>query len=181
MNGPELYRLGRRLIRLGVKAIPPGGFRELPSSVRMVLVDVIDHPETTITQIVERTGFPQSHVSSAVARLRDADVLRTAADPNDRRRTLVAPSPAHLKRVKEKNRDLEPIDSVVESALIDSESFSDENLREALAALDVLARLFDPPTVAPAPRPVDRGSQTTAKFPQPPNRRKLATSGKGAN
>jgi DNA-binding MarR family transcriptional regulator len=168
MNGPELYRLGRRLIRLGVKAIPPGGFRELPTSVRMVLVDVIEHPDTTITQIVERTGFPQSHVSSAVARLRDAGVLTTAADPNDRRRTLVAPSQEHMTRVKEKNRDLEPIDPLIESALIDASTFSDENLREALAALEVLARLFDPPGHAPSHRSTHQ-----------PSHRELAASTKG--
>jgi DNA-binding MarR family transcriptional regulator len=168
MNGPELYRLGRRLIRLGVKAIPPGGFRELPTSVRMVLVDVIEYPDTTISQIVERTGFPQSHVSSAVARLRDAGVLKTTADPADRRRTLVAPSQEHMARVKEKNRDLEPIDPLIESALIDAATFSDENLKEALAALEVLARLFDPPAVGPATRSAHQ-----------PNRRELATTAKG--
>ena len=153
MNGPELYRLGRRLIRIGVKAIPPGGFRELPTSVRMVLVDVIDHPETTITQIVERTGFPQSHVSSSVARLRDAGVFVTTVDPNDRRRTLVTLSREHMARVKEKSRDLEPIDSIIESALIDSATFTDDNLRDALAALETLARLLDPPTHAFATQP----------------------------
>ena len=176
MNGPELYRLGRRLIRLGVKAIPPGGFRELPTSVRMVLVDVIEHPETTISQIVDRTGFPQSHVSSAVARLRNAGVLQTTADPNDRRRTLVAPSQEHMARVKEKNRGLEPIDSLIESTLIDASTFSDENLREALAALEVLARLFDPPAVSSVHRSTHTPVHSSA---QQPSRRELAASAKG--
>ncbi len=174
MNGPELYRLGRRLIRLGVKAIPPGGFRELPTSVRMVLVDVLEHPETTISQIVERTGFPQSHVSSAVARLRDAGVLKTTADPNDRRRTLVAPSQEHMAKVKEKNRDLEPIDPLIESALIDASTFSDENLRAALAALEVLARLFDPPAVNAVHGSAHRSTHHQSS-------RELATSTKGTH
>lgn len=134
----------------------------------MVLVDVIEHPETTITRIVERTGFPQSHVSSAVARLRDAGVLVTTADPNDRRRTLVAPSKEHMARVKNKHRDLEPIDSLIERALIDASTFTDDNLREALAALEVLARLFDPPLTHPA-----RHSD------QQLSRRELPTSAKG--
>ena len=146
MNGVELYRLGRRLIRLGVKSIPASGFRELPTSVRMVLVDVLDHPGSTITQIVERTGFPQSHVSASVARLREGGVLVTTADPADRRRTLVAPSGEHLARVEAKRHEFEPIDSVIGGAMIDASTFTDEQLRDALSALDLLARLLDPPT-----------------------------------
>ena len=38
MNGPELFRLGRRLMKLGVRALPPSEFRDLPVSVRIVLV-----------------------------------------------------------------------------------------------------------------------------------------------
>src|SRR4051794_36990823 len=117
VNGVELFRLGRRLMKLGVLAIPPSGFRELPSSVRMVLVDVFDHPGSTIGQIVERTGFPQSHVSGAVARLRDDGVLTTTVDPLDRRRTLVAPSPEHLAKAEAARPDLPTIDAQLEAAL----------------------------------------------------------------
>jgi DNA-binding MarR family transcriptional regulator len=40
-------------------------------------------------KIVARTGFPQSHVSTAVGRLREAGAVDTVTDPADRRRTLV--------------------------------------------------------------------------------------------
>jgi DNA-binding MarR family transcriptional regulator len=91
VNGPELFRLGRRLMKVGVQATPNAGFRDLPKGVRIVLVDVHEHPDSTIGQIVERTGFPQSHVSAAVARLRESGALLTTTDPSDRRRTLVRP------------------------------------------------------------------------------------------
>ena len=143
MNGPEVFRLGRRLMKLAVQATPGPGFRDLPTSVRIVLVDVHEHPDTTIGQIVTRTGFPQSHVSAAVARLRDSGALVTAADPNDRRRTIVRPArgrrhvPAHSVR---------PIEPVIEAAL--AERFSDDHrahTAEVLAALEVLSRYLTPP------------------------------------
>lgn len=76
-------------MRLGIQATPHAGFSDLPTGLRIVLVDVYEHPDSTIGQIVERTGFPQSQVSDAVARLRETGVLVTATDPQDRRRTLV--------------------------------------------------------------------------------------------
>ena len=145
MNGAELFGLGRRLMKLGVQAIPPSGFREMPTSVRMVLVDVFEHPGSTIGQIVERTGFPQSHVSSAVARLRDGGVLETMVDPADRRRTLVAPSRTHRARVERAQREMEPVDDVIETALV--ERFGPEgvdHLAQATAALALLGHLLAP-------------------------------------
>ena len=144
MNSLELFRLSRRLLKLGVRSIPSPGFRELPTSVRMVLLDVLENPDTTISHIVERTGFPQSHVSSSVARLRDSGVLITAVDPVDRRRTLVAPSAAHLERVEITERELGPIDAVVEAALVEAGTFSPDHLKEAKLALESLARLLTP-------------------------------------
>lgn len=93
MNGFDLYILGRRLMRLGQEATPRAGIHRLPSSVQLVLVDVGDHPGTSISEVVARTGLPQSLVSAAVARLRDGGALLTETDPTDRRRTLVRPSP----------------------------------------------------------------------------------------
>jgi hypothetical protein len=52
VNGPDLFRLGRRLMKLGVLGMPSGGFRDLPISVRVVIIDVFDHPGSTIGQIV---------------------------------------------------------------------------------------------------------------------------------
>jgi DNA-binding MarR family transcriptional regulator len=66
--------------------------------VQLVLVDVGDHPGTSVSEVVTRTGLPQSLVSAAVARLREGGALLTETDPDDRRRTLVHPSPALASR-----------------------------------------------------------------------------------
>jgi DNA-binding MarR family transcriptional regulator len=153
VNGVELFRLGRRLMKLGVLAIPASGFRELPTSVRIVLVDVFEHPGATIGQIVERTGFPQSHVSAAVARLRDSGVLMTSVDPADRRRTLVAPSTEHLARAERGQEEMEPIDDLLEAALVERLGPDGaDQVAEATAALELLAGLLIParPAVAEA-------------------------------
>jgi predicted transcriptional regulator len=79
MNGLELFLLGRRLMKLGEDAIPPSGFQQLAVSVRSVLADALTDPGSSISDITERTGFPQSHVSVSVARLRDLGALVTDA------------------------------------------------------------------------------------------------------
>ena len=93
MNGFDLYVLGRRLMRLGREATPQAGIHRLPTSVQLVLVDVGDHPGTSVSEVATRTGLPQSLVSAAIARLREGGALVTGTDPDDRRRTLVRPSP----------------------------------------------------------------------------------------
>lgn len=94
MNGFELYLLGRRLMKVGEAAIPDvAGFHRLPPTVRSVVLDVMEHPDTSISEITERTGFPQSQVSWAVNRLREGGALAAEVDPGDRRRTLVRPAP----------------------------------------------------------------------------------------
>ncbi len=142
MNGFELLRLGRRLAKLGVQAFPPSGFKDLPSSVRMVLVDIIENPDSTIGQVVERTGFPQSHVSASVARLRDAGVLVTRADPEDKRRTLVAPSKEHLAKVRRIKHMMPSIDDTLHRALVELHGPAGaqhlEAAKSALATLDTL-------------------------------------------
>ncbi len=149
MNGADLFRLGKRLAKLGVLAFPPSGFRELSTSVRMVLVDVMENPNTTIGQVVERTGFPQSHVSSAVAKLRDAGVLVTTIDLSDKRRTLVAPSKDHLARIRRARRDMPLIDDQLRLALIEVHGPEGaEHLEAAKAALETLHQLLGQPAEA---------------------------------
>lgn len=149
MNGADLFRLGKRLAKLGVKAFPPSGFRELSTSVRMVLVDVTENPDTTIGQVVERTGFPQSHVSDAVAKLREAGVLVTTVDPADKRRTLVAPSKEHLARVRRAQRVMPTIDHELRQALIEIHGPDGaEHLEAAKAALETLHQLLGQPADA---------------------------------
>jgi DNA-binding MarR family transcriptional regulator len=133
MNGLELFLLGRKLMKLGEEAIPPSGFRQLPTSVRSVLIDVYEHPGSSISEITERTGFPHSHVSMSVARLRKASALITTSDPADRRRTLVAPNPEVLRRLPELAS--EPVDVVLTQATESS---------DVAEAVELLARRLAP-------------------------------------
>jgi hypothetical protein len=61
----------------------------VPSGLRLIVTDIAEHAGSSIGEIAARTGLPQSYVSTSVARLRDRKAVRTAADPGDRRRTLV--------------------------------------------------------------------------------------------
>ncbi|HEY3509889.1 MarR family transcriptional regulator [Kribbella sp. NPDC051137] len=97
MNGVELFLLGRVLMKIGEDALPepPGGAGRYAGSARTVLVvasDVAGHPESAVGEIAERTGLPQSQVSTAVARLKEAGAVVTTTDPADRRRALVSPA-----------------------------------------------------------------------------------------
>jgi DNA-binding MarR family transcriptional regulator len=146
VNGAELFRLGRRLIRLGVSALPPSYFSELPTSVRIVLLDVFENPRATIGQIAARTGFPQSHVSAAVARLREMGVLETEVDPVDRRRTLVEPSKAHIAEIRRAQAELDPVDSRIEAVLDERVGpGGSARLPEVMAALELLSSLLAGP------------------------------------
>ncbi len=136
-----MFRVGRRLMKLGLESMP--SFRDLPTGVRIVLVDVFEHPGTTIGRIAERTGFPQSQVSSAVARLRTAGVLNTEVDPRDRRRTLVAPSPGHRHLADRARRELRRVEDLVEISLVDRLGPDGADyVGPVIASLELLADLF---------------------------------------
>jgi DNA-binding MarR family transcriptional regulator len=139
-----LFLLGRQLMKLGEEAIPSTGYRQLPTSVRVVLADVFDHPDSSITDITTRTGFPQSHVSSAVVALRDRGALVTTIDPNDRRRTLVRPS---ARSVTTARRLTAPTDDTLTELLASRLGpESAERVAEVTAALELLASLLHPDT-----------------------------------
>jgi DNA-binding MarR family transcriptional regulator len=143
MNSIELYLLGRRLMKIAEESMPAGD-DDLPASVRSVLLDVVAHPNSSIGEIVERTGFPQSHVSASVARLRAiAAALETVPDPDDKRRTLVRPAPGTVRRAAQ--RVAGPIDTAVASAL----GTSDPRAARALIAdLESIAQRLTPRTLA---------------------------------
>lgn len=104
MNGVELFLLGRTLMKIGEDAMPTEGLPEYTTSVRSVLIvalDVFEHPGSSVTDITARTGFPQSHVSGAVTRLKEGGAIVTEPDPKDRRRTLISQSPEISTRVAE--------------------------------------------------------------------------------
>jgi DNA-binding MarR family transcriptional regulator len=137
MNAFDLFLLGRRLMKLGEDALPPSGYHRLPASARTVLTDVLTHPKTSIGEIVERTGFPQSLVSGAVSRLTTSGVFGTEADPSDRRRTLVIPVREVLQRAAE--HASAPVEDGLAAALkIDDP----DELSAVVSALEVLANVL---------------------------------------
>src|ERR1041384_3483076 len=96
VNGVELFLLGRTLMKLGEDSLPTDGLPPQSGSTRTVLValfDLMEHGESSVSEIVSRTGLPQSQVSTAVARLRDAERVTTAPDIVDRRRVLLPGGP----------------------------------------------------------------------------------------
>ncbi len=148
MNGLELFLLGRKLMKLGEEAIPPSGFHQVPTSVRSVLMDVYEHPGSSVSEITARTGFPQSHVSASVARLREAGALVTTTDPADRRPTLAAANPEVLRGLS--SLAWVPVDAVLARAIGTGDP---GQAAEAVAALELLARHLTPDAPARLPSP----------------------------
>jgi hypothetical protein len=89
MDALDLFQLGRRLTKLGEEAMRPFGGSPSRPGRRLVLIDALAFPDSSVGEIATRTGLPQSYVSGMVAKLRDLGILETRADPADRRRTLV--------------------------------------------------------------------------------------------
>ncbi|MET9699601.1 helix-turn-helix domain-containing protein [Streptomyces sp. NPDC006529] len=148
MNGVELFLLGRILMKIGEGAMPEpeGGELGHGGSVRSVLIvasDVSAHPDSAVGEIAARTGLPQSQVSTAVARLKEAGAVTTAPDPADRRRLLVRQAPQASARVAAVRSTT--IEDALAAALEDP---APEQLREVADALDVLARHLSPRTPA---------------------------------
>jgi MarR family len=138
MNAVELYLLGRRLMKIAEEALPKPATGGAPTSVRMILIDIGEHPNSSVGEIASRTGFPQSHVSASVARLRELGALSTSIDPSDRRRTLTRVAPGIGPRSK---RAAVPVDSVLAAALGSSDPTAVE---EVTGALDGLAARLMP-------------------------------------
>jgi DNA-binding MarR family transcriptional regulator len=137
VNGLELFRLGRALMKIGEQAIATAGYQPLPTSVRLIVADVFEHPDSAVGEIAERTGFPQSHVSASVARLRDAGAFVTVADPADRRRTLVRTSANVRRRAAQAQRSPGPINGPLGAALGTPDARA---VGKVIAMLEALAR-----------------------------------------
>ncbi|MBT2454837.1 MarR family transcriptional regulator [Streptomyces sp. ISL-86] len=130
-------------MKLGEEALPepPGGSGQYAGGTRSVVIvagDIAAHPDTTVGETAQRTGLPQSQVSGAVARLREAGSVQTAPDPADRRRTLVRQSPTVSPRVAAvRAAGSSKVEAALAKALGDTES---AHLPEVTEALDLLAR-----------------------------------------
>jgi DNA-binding MarR family transcriptional regulator len=132
----SLFLLGRKLMQIAERALPHG---KTVTSLRLIFVDVAYHPNSSITEITTRTGFPQSLVSTGVARLRQTGLLETEPDPLDRRRTLVRTTP-ELEAIQERLGSVS-IDDILASELT---AEGREELTDVIAAIDLLSRLLTP-------------------------------------
>jgi DNA-binding MarR family transcriptional regulator len=130
----SLFLLGRKLMQIAEGALPGG---KKGTSRRLVFVDVAYHPNSSISEITTRTGFPQSLVSTAVAGLRELGLLESEPDPLDRRRTLVRTTPA-LEAIQDRLGSV-PIDDILARELA-----ADNQLTDVIAAIDLLSRLLIP-------------------------------------
>ena len=109
-----------------------------------IIEDVAKNPGTSITEIGQRTGFVQSHVSTSVARLRERGVLETTPDPTDGRRTKVQVAPPAMRAIARRAR--RPIDDTITTAVADADT-----ARRVTAMLDELAKLLLAPGPATQP------------------------------
>lgn len=148
MNGVELFLLGRTLMKIGEEAMPEpeSGGGGHPGTVRSVLIaasDIAAHPDSAVGEIAARTGLPQSQVSTAVARLKEAGAITTAPDPADRRRLLVRQSPDLSDRVAQVRA------TTIDDALAKALGAGDpQRIQEVADALGVLARHLTPQALA---------------------------------
>ena len=125
-------------MKIAEEALPKPPTGAPPTSVRMILIDIAEHPDSSVGEIASRTGFPQSHVSTSIARLRELGALVTSIDPSDRRRTLTRLAPGIRKRSQ---RAAVPVDSALAAALGPSDP---NEVEEVIEALDGLAARLMP-------------------------------------
>jgi DNA-binding MarR family transcriptional regulator len=140
----QLFLLGRALMKLGEDALPepPGGSGRYAGSTRTVLIvatDIAEHPDSAVGEIAARTGLPQSQVSSAISRLKEAGTVVTTTDPTDRRRALVTQAPTASDRLTEV-RATTIIPALTEALGTDDPT----QLTKVTAALDQLAEALLP-------------------------------------
>jgi DNA-binding MarR family transcriptional regulator len=140
VNATELFLLGRKLMQIAEGSLPQG---KIATSVRLVLADVAYHPNSSISEITERTGFPQSLVSTAVAKLRALGVVESERDPGDGRRTLVRATPQMGKRAERVGA------TSIDAALAEVAGEHRDRVPETIAALELLAGLLTPELSVP--------------------------------
>lgn len=143
MDVRRLNRLARQLREIALKASQDG--EELPISVGQLAVfeDVARWPDSTISDIVRRTGLAQSRVSKVVGELAEEDVFLVGRDAKDKRQTRVSLDPK-VRRQTFEEYGLRPIDGMVAKA---APHLSDAEVRrviELLAELDALLQPRDP-------------------------------------
>jgi DNA-binding MarR family transcriptional regulator len=123
-------------MKLAEEGLPGQGVN---NSARLVLLDIGANPGSSISEITARTGFPQSHVSTSVIKLRQFGVVRTEIDPRDRRRTLVWVVPKAIQRAH--SRIHSTADAAIAQALGHPPA---AEVTEVMAALEMVAERLGP-------------------------------------
>jgi DNA-binding MarR family transcriptional regulator len=136
MKSTDLLVLARRLMKLAGDGLPGQGVN---NNIRFVLLDIGANPGSSITDITLRTGFPQSHVSTSVIKLRELGFVRTEVDPSDRRRTLVWVVPETVKRAS--NRITSTADAAIARSMGNP---SAAEVAEVIGALELVADRLGP-------------------------------------
>jgi DNA-binding MarR family transcriptional regulator len=136
VKSTDLFMLGRRLVTLAEEGLPGQGVN---NSVRFVLLDIAANPGSSISEITTRTGFPQSHVSTSVMKLRQFGAVRTEIDPRDRRRTLVWVVPKAVQQAH--SRVTSTADSAIARALGKPAA---AEVAEVIGALEMVAERLNP-------------------------------------
>jgi DNA-binding MarR family transcriptional regulator len=144
MNTGELFLLSRRLMKVAEDHLPMGPNGSANTSTRLILIDVAANAGTSISEIVVRTGFPQSLVSSTVAKLKEIGVVDSKADPADRRRTLVTITPMANERARNNPAAAAPVERTLAAAMPGA---SPHEVVEVVAALELLTRHLMPNAV----------------------------------
>lgn len=156
MNGVDLFRLGYLVMKMGERAVTDAGFSQAPTSIRLIMGDIFEHPGSAVGEITARTGFPQSHVSASVAKLREGGVVETETDPRDRRRTLVRAVSGVPERWAERLASV-PVENAVASTLGTDEP---RQVAGVITLLDALLDRFTQSRDRPVRHDVDLAKQT---------------------
>jgi DNA-binding MarR family transcriptional regulator len=139
VDGLDLYLLGRELTKIAEASFERAGAERPPLGLMLVLEDVVGHPDSSISEITKRTGFPQSHVSSAVARFRERGIVETRADEHDARRTIVRAKSSYVRAAR--RRGTSSADQAITEALGAADPTA---ARDVIEALERVARLLSP-------------------------------------
>ena len=131
----DLYQLGRRLTELAYQGMGADRLGLTPSEF-LVLRDLFMNGESSIGEVVGRTGLAQSRVSTAVATLRGRGWVTTKADPADGRRTLAGVTDAV--RAEGDSRRAGSAETALAAVLADAEPGERAQLAAALARLHEL-------------------------------------------
>ena len=84
-----IHDLSMRLRRLGERR---AGLSPLPHSELEILVQVLDRPQATVTDVARALGLQTSNVSTTVHQLVDRGLVERVPNPSDRRSSRLVPT-----------------------------------------------------------------------------------------